>query len=265
MLKTIFSTLLISAVVIILLSYIFQRHLIYFPDKHKPRLQDYNATDMCLVKLRTKDNIELSSWYKSAKQNQPTLLFLHGNAGNIGYRMPLIRKFIKAGFGVFLLEYRGYGGNKGSPTEQGLYEDGQTALTFLYKKGIKPQKIILYGESLGTGIATKLAAENPIACIILQSPFTSLANLARFHYPWSIIKPWDKYSSIKRMKQIHAPLLVVHGKKDNIVPFTEGLAIFNEANNPKDIFVFDEKNHNDLWDAHDFFEKIIKFSYEYCT
>ena len=255
----------LSLVIIVLLLYVFQRRLIYFPDQYTPHLQDYHATDMTIETLQTKDHLDLMSWYKPATHNLPTLLFLHGNAGHIGYRMPLVRQFLKAGFGVFLLEYRGYGGNKGSPTEQGLYEDGQTALTFLYQKGINPQKIILYGESLGTGIATKLAAENPIGCVILQSPFTSLVNLSRFHYPWIIIKPWDQFNSLERMKHIHAPLLILHGKLDQIVPFTEGLALFNEANTPKEMIEFDQQNHNDLWDAHDFYEKVIHFLQKYCT
>lgn len=265
MFKSISGVICLTLIFITLFLYVFQRRLIYFPDQHTPSLQDYHATDMTVVTLQTKDNIELMSWYKPATHNQPTLLFLHGNAGHIGYRMPLIRQFLKAGFGVFLLEYRGYGGNKGSPTEQGLYEDGQTALVFMYQRGIKPKHIILFGESLGTGIATKLAAENPVGCVILQSPFTSLVNLSRFHYPWNIIKPWDRFNSLERMKSIHAPLLVLHGKRDQIVPFTEGLAIFNEANTPKEILGFDKKNHNDLWGARNFSEKIMHFLREHCT
>lgn len=255
----------LSLIIIVLLLYVFQRRLIYFPEQYTPSLQDYHATDMTVLTLKTKDNIELMSWYKPATNNQPTLLFLHGNAGHIGYRVPLIRQFLKAGFGVLLLEYRGYGGNQGSPTEQGLYEDGQTALAFLYQQGIKPKQIILYGESLGTGIATKLAVENPIGCVILQSPFTSLVSLSRFHYPWNLFKPWDQFNSLERMKQIHAPLLVMHGKHDQIVPFVEGLAIFNEANAPKEMLEYDKQHHNDLWDAHEFSEKIIRFSREHCN
>lgn len=264
MFKTISIIFCLSLIITVLLLYVFQRRLIYFPEQYTPVLQDYHATDMTVVTLKTKDNIELMSWYKPATNNQPTLLFLHGNAGHIGYRMPLIRQFLKAGFGVLLLEYRGYGGNKGSPTEQGLYADGQTALAFLYQQGMKPKQIILYGESLGTGIATKPAVENPIGCVILQSPFTSLASLSRFHYPWSMIKPWDQFNSLERMKQIHAPLLVLHGRRDQIVPFAEGLAIFNEANMPKEMLEFDKQNHNDLWDAREFSEKIIRFSREHC-
>lgn len=265
MLKTFSISFCLGLMIFILLLYVFQRRLIYFPERQIPLLQDYHATDMTIISLKTKDNIELISWYKPAAHSQTTLLLLHGNAGHIGYRMPLARQFINAGFGVLLLEYRGYGGNKGTPSEQGLYEDGRSALQFLYQRGIKPKQIILYGESLGTGVATKLATENPIGCVILQSPFTSLVSLAHFHYPWNIINPWDQFNSLARMKQIHAPLLVLHGKRDPIVPFTEGLAIFNQANTPKKMFEFDKQGHNDLWELQGFYEAIIHFSREHCT
>ena len=250
---------------IALLCYIFQRHIIYFPDRMKPRLQDYDATDMSDVLLHTKDNLVLTSWYKPALNNQPTLLFLHGNAGHIGHRMPLIRQFIDAGFGVFLLEYRGYGGNEGSPTEQGLYEDARTAMQYLYQNGIKSNQIALYGESLGTGVATKIAVENPICAVILQSPYTSLVSVAHYHYRWLILKPWDRFNSLGRIKEINAPLLVLHGKHDEIVTYNEGVTLFNQANEPKKMLHYDHKNHNDLWNAPGFSEEIIHFVRAYCA
>ena|SRR3990167_4209175 len=254
----------LSLCVSVLFLYKFQRRLIYFPAQQTPLLRNHHATDMTVVPLQTQDKLILTSWYKPAINKQPTLLFLHGNAGHIGYRMPLARQFINVGFGVFLLEYRGYGGNKGLPTESGLYEDGRTALHFLYQQGVKPEEIVLYGESLGTGVATKLAAENPICAVILQSPFTSLTSLSRYHYPWLIIKPWDRFDSLARIKQIHAPLLVLHGNRDQVVPFTEGLTIFNQANEPKKMLQFDNRNHNDLWGVQGFSEEIIRFVRAYC-
>ncbi|KTD62324.1 alpha/beta hydrolase [Legionella shakespearei] len=250
---------------VLLLIYIFQRHLIYFPDRHIPDLKAYHAQDMDVVTLKTKDNLTLKSWYKPAAKNQPTLLYLHGNAGNIGYRMTLARKFLKAGLGVFLLEYRGYGGNRGSPNEQGFYEDGQTALDFLQEQGIKPSQLVLYGESLGTGVATKLGSEHAACAIILQSPFTSLPNVARYHYPWVLMEPWDKYNSLERIKTIHTPLLVLHGKLDRIIPYTDGLALFDAANEPKKMLTFPNKDHNNLWSERSFSNDIIQFIEEHCN
>ena len=151
-----------------------------------------------------------------------------------------------------------------SPTEQGLYEDGRTALRFLNQKRVESKHIALYGESLGTGIATKLAIEYPVCAIILQSPFTSLVSLSHYHYPWLIIKPWDRFNSVKRIKQIHAPLLILHGTQDQVVPFDEGLIFFSQANEPKKMLAFDNKNHNDLWGASGFSEEIIHFVQSHC-
>lgn len=265
MLRQILSVLLPVLCITALLLYICQRQWIYFPAKQKPRLQDFHATDMSLVSIQTKDHLELSSWYKPAINNQATVLFLHGNAGHIGYRMPLARQFINAGFGILLLEYRGYGGNSGSPTEEGLYDDGFSALNYLYQQGVKPKQVILYGESLGTAVATKLAVDNVVCAVILQSPFTSLQDLSRFHYPWIMIKPWDRFNSLERIKQNHSPLLVLHGKEDRIVPFAEGLTIFNQANEPKKMLAFEHKDHNDLWTTPGFFDGIIHFVRDHCS
>jgi fermentation-respiration switch protein FrsA (DUF1100 family) len=255
--------LLLILVVFMVGVYLFQRRLIYFPTHQIPQLSAYQANDMSVVKIKTRDHLELMSWYKPAHPNQPTLLFLHGNAGHIGYRMSLVRQFLNNGIGVLLLEYRGYGGNSGSPTEQGLYEDGQAALNFLYENNIKPHQIILFGESLGTGVATKLAFEQSFCALILQSPYTSLASLSRYHYPWLILKPWDRFNSLERMEKIHTPLLILHGKEDQIVPFSESKALLNRANEPKQLIVFENKNHNNLWDIH-FAQVVIKFIENFC-
>lgn len=265
MLKQIILTGLTIISIVVLLMYLFQRHLIYFPNRHTPKLEEFNASDMSIVSLHTKDNLHLKSWYKPASKHHPTILYLHGNAGHIGYRMPLVREFIDAGLGVFLLEYRGYGGNPGKPNEEGLYDDGSAAIQFLLQQGISSKHLILYGESIGTGVATQLATKYPVCAVILQSPFTSLTNLAQYHYPLSFLKPWDRYNSIERMKKINAPILVLHGKLDHIVPYQEGLKIFNEANEPKKMISFDNKEHNDLWNADNFSKEIIQFALNYCS
>ncbi len=259
MIRTIFITSIFVICIIYFYCYVFQRQYIYFPNTETPQQKDFHAQDMTQVTLTTKDNLKLLAWYKAAKPNQPTILFLHGNAGHIGYRLPLIRQFIQAGLGVLLLEYRGYGGNLGSPSEQGLYQDGRAAMQFLLNHGLKSNQIILYGESLGTGIATKLATEHSILYIVLQSPFTSMTNLSRYHYPWLILNPWDKFDSLSRINQIHAPLLIIHGKLDTVVPYSQGLEIYKQANQPKSMITFDKFGHNDLWSAPGFVSKVLRF------
>lgn len=253
----------ISLLVCMLLVYLFQRHLIYSPLNEPPNRAAWHASDMQEISLQTADNLILHSWYKPAVNPQPTVLFFHGNARHIGYRMPLIREFLQKGFGVLLLEYRGYGGNPGKPTEEGLYKDAQAALDFLQTQNIGLDRTIIYGESLGTGVATYLAADNAVSCLILQSPYTSMVNLARRHYPWILLPPWDKFDSLSRIDKNHAPLLVLHGKKDELVPFSEGQRLFEKANQPKTFLEFDDKAHNNLWDQ-SFYDQVMVFIQKNC-
>lgn len=231
--------------------YVFQRHLIYFPAKEMPSRQLFHAEDMQEIKIPTEDGLFLTSWYKAAMLNQPTLLYLHGNGGHIGFRMSLVRQFLRQGFGVLLLEYRGYSGNPGKPSEQGLYKDGRAGMQFLQQQGISPHSVVVYGESLGTGVATQIAKEYPICALVLQSPFTSLPAVARYHYPWIFIPPWDKFDSLGRISSIKAPLLILHGKQDDVVPYVQGQSLFKQANEPKRFISFENKDHNNLWwDSH---------------
>lgn len=235
--------------IILLLVYIFQRHLIYFPALDTPTRQAFDAEDMQSITLTTSDSVNLNAWYKPATDGKPTILYLHGNAGHIGHRMYLARQFMSQGLGILLLDYRGYGGNKGRPTEEGLYQDGRAAVYFLRHHAIENNQLILYGESLGTGIAIKLATEFPICALILQSPYTSLKAVASHHYPFLFIPPQDKYDSLSRIKQINTHLLILHGKKDNIVPYSLGHELFEQANEPKQWVEFPDRGHNDLWDT----------------
>jgi len=251
-------------IMLILLMYLFQRQLIYFPSHEVPKLQDYQANDMMVITLDTQGGLVLNSWYKPAKTDQPTILYLHGNAGHIGGRIKLARQFMDAGFGLLLLEYRGYGGNKGRPSEKGLYEDGRAGMRFLHQQGIESKQIVLYGESLGSGVATKLAVENSICGVILQSPYTSLSDLARFHYPWLWFNPWDSFDSINRIQEIHAPLLILHGLKDDVVPYSQGQLLFQKASKPKKMLSFILEDHHTMWNAPNFSKNIIDFIDVHC-
>lgn len=246
----------------LLIIYSLQRYFIYFPSVEKPHRKHFHAEDMQVIKIKVADGLILNAWYKPSIAHKPVIVYLHGNAGHIGFRMDLMRQFLSAGFGVLLLEYRGYGGNPGKPTESGLYEDGRAAMRFL--QGEKQHKpIVLYGESLGTGIATKLAMEFPVCALVLQSPYTSLTALARYHYPLLPIPIIDKYDSLSRMQQIHTPILMLHGKLDEVVPYNQGLTLFNLANRPKQWVEFSTKGHNDLWNEQ-FVYVVINFINTYC-
>ncbi len=254
----------IVVVVSIALMYLFQRYLIYYPSRKTPHLNDYDAKDMRVITLHTQDGLELTSWYRPANENQPTLLYLHGNAGNIGDRMSLVRQFMDAGLGVLLLEYRGYGGNKGEPTEPGFYEDGRAGMRFLQQQGIQNEQIALYGESLGSGVATKMASEHPVCAVILQSAYTSLSDMTRYYYPFVWFKPWDRFDSMQRIQTINAPLLLLHGLKDEVVPYSQGLALFQHALEPKKMLSFKLDGHNNIWNAPGFSEQVIRFIETQC-
>lgn len=246
------------AVIYCLCTYLFQRSLIYIPDRTIPSREVFHANDMQIISLTTSDNLRLMAWYKPALPKKPTVLILHGNGGNVGYMMPLVRQFLAVGYGALLVEYRGYGGNQGQPYETGLYRDGEAAMAFLHQQGVTNKHIILYGVSLGTGVATQLAATHQVCAVILQSPFVSLSAMTKLHYPWIPLEPWDKFDSLSRIKAIKAPLLIVHGIEDKIVPYQQGQILFNAALEPKQWLALPEKNHNNMWDKN-FYRYVLQF------
>jgi fermentation-respiration switch protein FrsA (DUF1100 family) len=248
-----------------LLLYVMQRTLVYSPSKITPSRQAFQAEDMQQIQLITADNISLNAWYKAATPStQPTIIIFHGNAGHIGTRMPLARQLIQKGFGVLLLDYRGYGGNPGHPSETGLYQDAHAGMFFLKKQNIPMKQTVLYGESIGTGVAVKMATEYPNACaLILQSPYTTLKALGKYRYPWIPIAPWDKFDSLSRIQSVHIPLLALHGTHDTVVPYQQGSSLFKAANQPKQWHRFENKGHNDLWTP-EFIHAVHSFISEYC-
>jgi len=233
--------------VVMLVIYINQRKMIYYPQRMTVKPEQYSAGRMEVVSLNTSDGLVLKAWYKAPTNNKPTIVYFHGNAGHLGYRMPFINRLIDKEYGVLLFSYRGYADNPGKPTEQGLYRDGRAAMDFVMKKDIKPQCLVLYGESIGGGVATKLANEYTTGALILQSPFTSMTDIARYHYPWIPLKPWDKFDSVSRISKINAPLLIIHGAKDYIVPIKYAKELFESAREPKYFLALKSRGHNNLW------------------
>jgi uncharacterized protein len=173
-------------------------------------------------------------------------LFLHGNAGNVTHRIDHAHAITTAGSSILVLDYRGYGKSKGHPTEQGLYLDADAAYDALTQLGFRPNQIILQGESLGTAVAVYLASRRPCAGLILESPLTSLSNMAGKVLP--VVGPLLAHGFNTRSKigNVHVPLLVIHGDADEIVPFPQGQAVFKAANPPKELWRVPGAHHNDL-------------------
>ena len=220
---------------IVLFVYFYQRSLLYLPSENN-YLSDKISFDYKEIFIETDKNVKLKSWFieKDLKKFK-TILFFHGNAGNLFNRVYKLNELNKLDLNILIISWRGFSGNEGEPSEKNLYHDAKEAVKWLNNRGVDNKNIILYGESLGTGVATELGKRNIFGGIILESPFTSIAKAAKIYYPYLpvniILK--DKYDSIEKIQRINTPVLIMHGKKDNIVPQKMGLELFEKANQPK--------------------------------
>jgi uncharacterized protein len=228
--------------------YLFQRQLLYLPDRTRPELAGLAELGVREVTLSTEDGLSLLSWYLPPRPGQPVIAYFHGNGGHIGYRVERLLRFARQGFGVLMLEYRGYGGNPGTPSETGFYADGRAALGFLEREGVAPNRLVLYGESLGSGVAVQLATQHEIAALILEAPPTSVAEVAQCHFPYvpAARMVADRFDSLSRIAEVKAPILVLHGESDRVVPIRYGRTLFNAAPEPKEGWFVPDAGHEDL-------------------
>jgi fermentation-respiration switch protein FrsA (DUF1100 family) len=242
---TILLTLALIYIFIVISTYIFQRNLLYYP-KENNYYGDEILVPVERIKITTSDNIELLAWYHKKNINDfKTILFLHGNAGSLENRIHKINHFKEMKINFLIIAWRGFSGNKGEPTEKGLYEDARSTVRWLKRQGVDEKNIILYGESLGTGIAVEIAQNKNFAGIILESPFTSMIDAGEDKYPFLPVRFLlkDKYESDKKIKNIKSPILIMHGKVDNIVPFHMGKRIYELANKPKYSYFSEYDDH----------------------
>ena len=230
----IFSSIVIAYFVLLVFIYFYQRNLLYHPSENNYQ-NDKIQFSYDEIFIKVDDKIKLKSWIinKNLKKFK-TLLFFHGNAGELSNRIYKLNELNKLDINILLISWRGFSGNEGSPTEENLYKDAKAAIKWLNRKEVENNKIILYGESLGTGVAVEIGKKNNFNSIILESPFTSMENAAKIYYPYLPVKLLlkDKYNSISKIKKITTPILIMHGKKDDIVPFSMGKELFEKANNP---------------------------------
>ncbi len=228
-----------------------QRRLMYHPDNSPPILGDAGVPDMAVVTLKTADGLDLLAWHRPpTRDGAPSLIYFHGNAGHIGHRGHKARPYLDAGYGVLLVSWRGYGGNPGSPTEQGFYDDARAAFDFMEAQGVAPARLIVYGESIGGGPAVQIATERAIGALVLEAPFTSATDVAQRHY-WYLPARYmvlDRFESKTKIGEIDAPLFIVHGERDRVVPVDMGRELLAAANEPKDARFFPGAGHNDLYD-----------------
>jgi uncharacterized protein len=210
------------------------------------------------VSFPTADGLRLAGWFVPAagppgrgggRPRSPAVLVCNGNGGNRSLRAPLAAALARAGLAVLLFDYRGYAANPGHPTEAGLAADARAALAFLAARPeVDPARLVYFGESLGAAVALRLALERPPAALVLRSPFASLAEVGRLHYPWLPVSLLlaDRYDSLGRVGGLAAPLLVAAGERDRIVPASHSRRLFDAAPQPKRFVLLPGADHNDL-------------------
>ena len=222
-------------ILILVFLYFYQRNLLYHPNENNYS-GDKISVDIKKVTILTSDNIELLGWYHEKNiEDFKTIIYFHGNAGSLENRIHKLNHFHEMNVNFLIIAWRGFSGNNGNPSEQGLYVDGKSAIDWLIKKGVDEKNLILYGESLGTGVATHLAQNRSFAGVILETPFTSMIDAVKIFYPYIPVNLLlkDKFENYKKIKNVKLPILVMHGEKDQIVPFSMGKKIYEMANEPK--------------------------------
>jgi uncharacterized protein len=231
--------------ILLVFLYFYQRSLLYHPNEN-----NYSGDNLTVkvekVKVQTSDNLKLNGWFhKKNLSDYKTIIYFHGNAGTLDNRIHKLNHFKDIDVNFLIIAWRGFSGNEGKPTEDGLYIDGKSAVNWVLEQGIKEENIVLYGESLGTGITLEIAQNKNFAGVILETPFTSMVDAAKNFYPYIPVNLLlkDRYENEKKVRSINIPIMIMHGEKDTIVPFSMGKKIFEIANEPKYSYFTKYDNH----------------------
>lgn len=234
---------------VLALMYIFQRRLMYFPDPTRTSPAEAGFARAQELRLESIDGERLIAWHVPPRGDRPVALYLHGNAGALNLRAGRFAWLIAEGDGLVALSYRGFGGSSGAPSEQGLINDALAAYDFAIQR-YPARRIVLWGESLGTAVAIALAAQREVGGVVLDAPFTSIADVGAAAYPFAPVR-WlikDAFRSDLRIAKVTAPILVLHGERDVIVPILYGERLFALANEPKRMVRFPQGGHINLDD-----------------
>lgn len=232
--------------------------LIFFPDRHVP---DPPAG----VEERTftaSDGVPLHAWWAGPRDAPATLVWSHGNGGNIAGRVDVLRALAGRGVSVLAYDYRGYGRSAGDPSEEGLYRDVLAAYDHVRERGVPASRIVAFGESLGGAVSVHLASERPCAGLVLVSPFTRLGDVARVHYGLLGMLAGDRFNALAGIGKVRRPLLVAHGDQDEIVPFELGVRLFEAASEPKRFLRLEGAHHNDVFGHPPLLDAIARFATE---
>jgi uncharacterized protein len=228
-----------------------ERFFIYFPTRELVATPADAGLEFVDVTIEAEDGVNLHGWWVPGRSDDVTLLWFHGNAGNLGDRVGLLEQLHdELGIGIFAIDYRGYGRSEGKPSEAGLYADAQAALEGAQKQaGANSEEIVVFGQSLGAAVAVELASSHPVRGVVLEAAFTSIRDMARHHYTflpvWSLLR--TSFDSESRIDRIDTPLLMIHGQSDGIVPLDMGRKLFGAAEEPKEFIEVEGAGHNDVY------------------
>ncbi len=248
--KRIVLILVIAYVVLCVLAWLLQRGLLFLPDTSDPTIPSSEAAaGLVNVSLTTTDSVELQSWFWPRAEAKGIVVLFHGNAGNRGDRLAWMRRVHAMGWSVLVPDYRGYGGSAGSPSEDGLYLDGEAAWAYARAEGA--ERIVLAGSSVGSGVAVELAVRKDAAGLLLSSAPTSVARVGQDAYPFLpvMLLMRDRFDNIGKVARVGCPLLLLHGEDDEIVSFDHAQKLLAAAAEPKSLVPFADRGHNDLWYA----------------
>ncbi len=258
-LKTVILVVVIGYGAVLGLMYVAQRSLQYFPDTLRIAPAEAGLPQAEEVVLGTQDGEKVLVWHAAPREGRPVILYFQGNGAGLRHRAHMFAKMVAQGCGVVALSYRGYGGSTGTPTEDGLINDARAAYDFTAAR-YPAERIVLWGESLGSGVAVALAAEKPVARIALQAPFSSAVDIGAARYPFLPVR-WlmkDQYRSDERILRVTAPLLILHGDRDGVIPIQFGERLYGLVKSPKQFVRLAGADHNDL-DKFGATETILKF------
>ncbi|GBQ11343.1 alpha/beta hydrolase [Swaminathania salitolerans] len=228
--------------------YLRQDRLVFPAGTQKLGAPDAAIPGAYAITLVTKDGVTLDAWYKPPASGAPVLVYLHGNAGSLATRGRRLAMLAEGKTGLLGVEYRGYAGNPGKPSQTGLVRDAAAAMTFLHERGIAPRRIVLYGESLGTYVAVKTALDWPVAGVVLDSPYTSVADVAAKRYPYAPVRALirNRFDTDRIVGGLRVPLLVIRTTQDRTVPPEESLALFEAAPEPKEVWTTARGTHSSV-------------------
>ena len=248
--------------------YTMEKHLIFYPESKIEMTPDQFGLSYEDVYFKTSDGVNLNGWLVPAKNSIATIIYFHGNAGNISYWTPIVKLFNDRGVSVFIVDYRGYGRSSGDITEAGLYLDGEAAFDYLNgRPDIDKNRIAIFGMSLGSAIGIDLALKRPCKAIIIENGFTNTSEMAKTIFPFSLFRSFltFKFDSLSKIKNIKNPKLFIHGMADEIVPFEMGQKLFSAATGPKEFYSIPGATHNDtfLVGGDEYFEVITEFLTKY--